>query len=76
MNMLDIPGFNAEASLYRSNLSYHQVSATANAPLAFQPAAINICNRLGKASWDAYSQGDYDTVQFIDFLMTLAGCFD
>jgi hypothetical protein len=76
MNTLNMPGFTAEDSLYISNLSYRQVSTTANAPLVIQPAAIHVCNRLGQASWDAYSQGDYDKVQFIDFLMTLAGCFD
>jgi hypothetical protein len=62
MNTLIIPGYTAEASIYKSNFSYQQMATVGNTSLAIQPAAEHICKRLGRASWDAYSQGDYKKV--------------
>ena len=72
---MSVPGFIAEIggpqpAFYRGG---RLIGASAT---TIQPAAINICHRLGQASWDAYGQGDYHKVEFIDFLMTIAGCFD
>jgi len=74
---MTFPGFTAEASVSQLTGGFR-----ATAPLAtisargIQPAAIPTCNRLGQAAWDAFDAGDYRRVQYIDFLMTVVGCFD
>lgn len=74
--MVHVPGYTAEASIYKSNRSYAQMITAANTSLAIQPAAKSICHHLGDASWKAHDEGDFKKVQFIEFLMTAVGCFD
>jgi len=74
---MTFPGFTAEISVSRLTGRFRATAPVAAiSPRGIQPAAISTCARLGRAAWDAYDAGDYNRVQYIDFVMTLVGCFD
>lgn len=78
MNASNMPGFTAEKSLGNTSGRYRLGAALYlhSSSGSVQPAAMSTCQRLGQASWAAYDRGDFRTVQSIDWLMTLVGCFD
>ncbi|MEQ1531907.1 MAG: hypothetical protein ABL925_21575 [Methylococcales bacterium] len=75
---MNIPKFTAENSLNNNSKYYSDFRGAYSVgdTSIIQPAAMSTCQRLGNASWEAYDAGDFNKLRYIEFLMTMVGCFD
>lgn len=78
MSTKNIPGFNAENSIYTNSRHYRKAIYfdSQNNFAKIEPAAPRICRGLSRLVWDAYFDGDYSRAEFFLGAMEGAGCFD
>ena len=77
MNIMNMPGFTAENSIYKTRGRYCMSTAfdSQNASANVQPALPRICGVLSELLWGAYNEGAYNMGEFWQNVMEGAGCF-
>ena len=80
MNTMNMPGFAAENSIYKTKGRYCMAAAfdAQNASANVQPALpskMSLCDFLAELVWNAHNEGALNRAEFWEHVMDRAGCF-